>query len=335
MEEEKVENTGVHENKNEVLGANIKKHVYSLGVLISLILLCIVMTFLSPRFLSITNLMNVAGQAAINSIISIGMFLAIMTSGIDLSVGSVLALSTMFMGLFAKTYNMNPFLALLSCLAIGTFLGLLNGFMLTKLRLPHPFISTMGMKQMARALCLVVTATLPVYQFKKPIVFLGNANIGPMPVSFVLVAALYVIMFFFLTRTRTGRYIYAVGGNKEASRLSGINVDYILNLVYAMSGFFAALAGIVLVGRVDTAYPLAGVDYETDAIAAVIIGGASFFGGVGKIGNTIVGVLIIAVLRNGLNLLGVPSAWQTFAVGAVIIVAVYIDVLRQRVMKQK
>ena len=330
-----MENTGVHENKNEVLGANIKKHVYSLGVLISLILLCIVMTFLSPRFLSITNLMNVAGQAAINSIISIGMFLAIMTSGIDLSVGSVLALSTMFMGLFAKTYNMNPFLALLSCLAIGTFLGLLNGFMLTKLRLPHPFISTMGMKQMARALCLVVTATLPVYQFKKPIVFLGNANIGPMPVSFVLVAALYVIMFFFLTRTRTGRYIYAVGGNKEASRLSGINVDYILNLVYAMSGFFAALAGIVLVGRVDTAYPLAGVDYETDAIAAVIIGGASFFGGVGKIGNTIVGVLIIAVLRNGLNLLGVPSAWQTFAVGAVIIVAVYIEVLRQRVMKQK
>jgi len=330
-----VENTGVHENKNEVLGANIKKHVYSLGVLFSLVLLCIVMTILSPRFLSITNLMNVAGQAAINSIISIGMFLAIMTSGIDLSVGSVLALSTMFMGLFAKTYNMNPYLALLSCLAIGTFLGLLNGFMLTKLRLPHPFISTMGMKQMARALCLVVTATQPVYQFKKPIVFLGNANVGPMPVSFILVAALYVIMFFFLSRTRTGRYIYAVGGNKEASRLSGINVDYILNLVYAMSGFFAALAGIVLVGRVDTAYPLAGVDYETDAIAAVIIGGASFFGGVGKIGNTIVGVLIIAVLRNGLNLLGVPSAWQTFAVGAVIIVAVYIDVLRQRVMKQK
>ena len=330
-----MENTGVHENKNEVLGANIKKHVYSLGVLFSLVLLCIVMTILSPRFLSITNLMNVAGQAAINSIISIGMFLAIMTSGIDLSVGSVLALSTMFMGLFAKTYNMNPYLALLSCLAIGTFLGLLNGFMLTKLRLPHPFISTMGMKQMARALCLVVTATQPVYQFKKPIVFLGNANVGPMPVSFILVAALYVIMFFFLSRTRTGRYIYAVGGNKEASRLSGINVDYILNLVYAMSGFFAALAGIVLVGRVDTAYPLAGVDYETDAIAAVIIGGASFFGGVGKIGNTIVGVLIIAVLRNGLNLLGVPSAWQTFAVGAVIIVAVYIDVLRQRVMKQK
>ena len=330
-----MEATSLKGNKKEVLGEKIKKHVYSLGVVFSLILLCIVMTILTPRFLTVTNLMNVAGQAAINSIISIGMFLAIMTSGIDLSVGSVLALSTMFMGLFAKTFNVNPYLALLSCLAIGTMIGLFNGLLLTKLRLPHPFISTMGTKQMARALCLVVTGTQPVYQFKKPIVFLGNANIGPMPVSFLLVAALYVVMFIFLTRTRTGRHIYAVGGNKEASRLSGIRVDNILNLVYAMSGFFAALAGIVLVGRVDTAYPLAGMDYETDAIAAVIIGGASFFGGVGRIGNTIVGVLIIAVLRNGLNLIGVSSAWQTFSVGAVIIVAVYIDVLRQRVMKQK
>ena len=241
----------------------------------------------------------------------------------------------MFMGLLAKTFNMNPYLALLGCLAMGTLLGLFNGLLLTKMHLPHPFISTMGTKQMARALCLVITGTQPVYQFDKPIVFLGNAHIGPMPVSFVLVAVLYVLMFIFLTRTQTGRYIYAVGGNKAASRLSGINANGILNLVYAMSGFFAALAGIVMVGRVDTAFPLAVMDYETDAIAAVIIGGASFFGGVGKIGNTIVGVLLIAVLRNGLNLLSVSSAWQTFSVGAVIIIAVYVDVLRQRIMKQK
>jgi ribose transport system permease protein len=278
--------------------------------------------------------MNVAGQAAVNSILSIGMFLAILTSGIDLSVGSVLALSTMFMGLFAKNFNLNPYLALISCIGIGGLLGLLNGLMLTKLRLPHPFISTMGMKQMARGLALVVTGTLPVYGFKAPIVFLGNATIGRVPVSFVLVGVLYVIMYLFLSRTKTGRHIYAVGGNKEASRLSGINVDGILNLVYTLSGIMAALAGIVLVGRVDTAYPLAGADYETDAIAAVIIGGASFFGGVGKIGNTIVGVLLIAVLRNGLNLLGVPSAMQTFTIGAVIIIAVFIDVMRQKMGKR-
>jgi ribose transport system permease protein len=332
-----VENTGhgTQAQKSGLIIMNIKKHLYSLGVLFSLILLCIVLTILTDRFLTVSNLMNVAGQAAINSIISIGMFLAIMTSGIDLSVGSVLALSTMTMGFFVRNYNVNPFLALLICLAVGTLLGLCNGLMLTKLRLPHPFISTMGMRQMARALCLVVTGTQPIFGFDAPIVFLGSASIGRVPVSFILVAVLYVIMFIFLTRTRTGRHIYAVGGNREASRLSGINVDRTLNLVYAMSGFFAALAGIIVVGRVNTAFPLAGVDFETDAIAAVIIGGSSFFGGVGKIGNTIVGVLIIAVLRNGLNLLGVPSAWQTFTVGAVIILAVFIDVLRQRVMTQK
>ncbi|MDR1785876.1 MAG: ABC transporter permease [Spirochaetaceae bacterium] len=311
-----------------------KDYLNTFGVILSLLLLCAFLTIVSPRFLTVGNLMNVAGQAAVNSIVSIGLFLAILTSGIDLSVGSVLALSTMFMGLFAKKFNMNPYLALLSCLMIGALLGLFNGFLLTKLHLPHPFISTMGTKQMARGLCLVVTATQPVYGFKRPIVFLGNESIGPVPVSFVLVAVLYVIMYLFLNRTKTGRYIYAVGGNKEAARLSGINVDGILNLVYAMSGFMAALAGIVLVGRVDTAYPLAGQDYETDAIAAVIIGGASFFGGVGKIGNTIVGVLLIAVLRNGLNLLGVTSAWQTFSIGAVIIIAVFVDVLRQSMSKR-
>jgi ribose transport system permease protein len=313
---------------------SLKDYLNTFGVLLSLLLLCVILTIVSPQFLSVRNLMNVAGQAAVNSIISIGLFLAILTSGIDLSVGSVLALSTMCMGLFAKTFNMNPYLALLSCLAIGTLLGLINGLLLTKLHLPHPFISTMGTKQMARGLCLVVTATQPVYGFKAPIVFLGNASLGPVPVSFILVGILYGLMYLFLNRTNIGRYIYAVGGNKEAARLSGINVNGILNLVYAMSGFMAALAGIVLVGRVDTAYPLAGVDYETDAIAAVIIGGASFFGGVGKIGNTIVGVLLIAVLRNGLNLLGVTSAWQTFTIGAVIIIAVFIDVLRQDMGKR-
>jgi ribose transport system permease protein len=139
-------------------------------------------------------------------------------------------------------------------------------------------------------------------------------------------------MWLFLTRTSTGRYIYAVGGNKEAARLSGIDVNGVLNLVYVISGFTAALAGLVLAGRVNAVYPLAGLDYETDAIAAVIIGGASFFGGVGSIGNTIIGVLLISVLRNGLNLLNVDSAYQTFVIGAVIVIAVAIDVLRQKVL---
>jgi ribose transport system permease protein len=313
----------------------LKENLYSFGIVLSLVLLCIILTILSPRFLTLDNLMNVASQASVNAIVSIGLFLAILTSGIDLSVGSILALSTMCMGIFAVRLNVNPVVAMILCLGFGSLIGLLNGLMLTKMRLPHPFISTMGTKQMARGIALAITAAQPISGFKPSINFLGSGRIGPVPVSLFLVAILYVLMYLFLTRTSTGRYIYAVGGNKEASRLSGINVNGILNLVYTISGFMAALAGIVLVGRVDSAYPLAGTDYETDAIAAVIIGGASFFGGIGKIGNTIVGVLIIAVLRNGLNLLSVNSALQTFTIGAVIIIAVFIDVLRQQVMKKK
>ena len=310
-----------------------KKNMYSLGVLISLLLLSLIMAILSRRFLTIDNLTNVASQAAVSAIISIGMFLAILTSGIDLSVGSVLALSTMVMGVVCVNHGVNPYLSMLICLAMGAFLGFLNGIMLTKMSLPHPFISTMGMKMMARGAALVVTAAAPISLFPEPVQFLGNNYLGPLPISLFLVAVLYVCMYLFLTRTATGRYIYAVGGNKEASRLSGIRVNRILNLVYILSGTTAALAGIVLVGRVNAAYPLAGQDYDSDAIAAVIIGGASFFGGVGTIGNTIIGVLIIAVLRNGLNLLNVDSNYQTFAIGAVIVVAVYVDVLRQRVLK--
>ena len=306
--------------------------LYNLGVLLSLVLLIIIMSILSPRFLTISNLSNVASQASVSAIVSVGMFLAILTSGIDLSVGSVLALSTMVMGIVSVKLNVNPYLSILICLGTGALLGLINGLLLTKLHLPHPFISTLGMQKMARGIALVITAASPISMFPAPIQFLGNNYIGRLPISIVLVVMLYICVHLFLTRTATGRYIYAVGGNKEASRLSGIKVDSVLNLVYMMSGFTAALAGIVLVRRVNAAYPLAGLDYETDAIAAVIIGGASFFGGIGSIGNTIVGVLIIAVLRNGLNLLNVDSNYQTFAIGAVIIIAVAIDVLRQRVM---
>jgi len=313
--------------------AAMTERLYQLGVLLSLFVLCGVMALLSPRFLALDNLMNVAAQAAVSAIVSIGMFLAILTAGIDLSVGSILALSTMMMGVFCVNLGFDPYTSMVVCLGSGAFLGFLNGIMLTKLRLPHPFISTLGMQKMARGIALVVTAAAPVSMFPEPVQFLGSESIGPVPVSIILVAILYIFMFWFLTRTTIGRHIYAVGGNKEAARLSGISVDGVLNLVYTISGFTAALAGLVLAGRVNAVYPLAGLDYETDAIAAVIIGGASFFGGIGSIGNTIVGVLLIAVLRNGLNLLNVDSAYQTFAIGAVIIVAVTIDVIRQKVLK--
>ncbi|MGB9840927.1 ABC transporter permease [Thermovenabulum sp.] len=309
---------------------NIKNILSSAGALAGLILLCIVLSILSPYFLRIENIMNIARQSAINSLIAVGMLLAILTGGIDLSVGSVLALSTVIMAILVKNYNFNPIIGIIVCLGIGAFLGFLNGIMLTKLHLPHPFISTLGMMNIARGLALIITKATPISGFPKSIQYFGAAFIGMIPVSFILVIVVYIIYHIFLTKTPTGRYIYAVGGNPEAARLSGINVEKILIIVYTLSGLMASLGGVVLVGRVNAAYPLAGLSYELDAIAAVIIGGASFMGGIGTVWGTLIGAMIMAVLRNGLNLLGVSAEWQTVAIGAVIIGAVYIDVLRRR-----
>jgi ribose transport system permease protein len=257
------------------------------------------------------------------------MLLTILTAGIDLSVGSVLALSICAMGISLKA-GVNPLLAMGICLATGLAFGFLNGIMRTKLHLPHPFISTMGSKGIARGLALIITAASPISGFPKSVQFIGAEYIGPVPVSFILVIVVFVVFHIFLNRTAQGRYIYAVGGNTEAARLSGINVDKTLILVYSLCGLMAAVAGVALAGRVNSAGPLAGLDYETDAIAACIIGGASFFGGAGTVWGTLIGAMIMAVLRNGLNLLGVAPDYQILAIGLVIIAAVYIDVLRLR-----
>lgn len=308
----------------------MKKIFSSMGIYIALIVLGIILSLLSPDFLRIENLMNIARQSAINSLIALGMLLAILTAGIDLSVGSVLALSTVLSAIMIKNFKIYPFLGMLIGLGIGAFLGFLNGLMLTKLRLPHPFIATLGMMNIARGLALIVTRATPISGFPYVVQFLGAESIGFIPVSFILVIFVYIIYHIFLTRTPTGRYIYAVGGNIEAARLSGINVDRILLIVYTLCGLMASLGGLVLMGRVNAAYPLAGLGYELDAIAAVIIGGASFMGGIGNVWGTLGGAMIIATIRNGLNLLGVSAEWQTVIIGSVIIGAVYMDVLRRR-----
>ncbi|TYT22753.1 ABC transporter permease [Dictyoglomus thermophilum] len=310
---------------------SIKKIFSVMGIYVALIVLGMILSVLTPDFFTIYNLMNIARQSAINSLIAVGMLLAILTGGIDLSVGSVLALSTVLSAILIKNYSVNPLLGMLTCLLGGMFLGFLNGFMLTKLRLPHPFISTLGMMNIARGLALIVTRATPVSGFPYVVQFLGAESIGVVPVSFILVLIVYIIYHVFLTRTPTGRYIYAVGGNVEAARLSGINVDKTLIIVYTLSGLMSALAGLVLMGRVNAAYPLAGLGYELDAIAAVIIGGASFMGGIGNVWGTLGGAIIIATIRNGLNLLGVSAEWQTVIIGSVIIGAVYMDVLRRRI----
>ncbi|EDS78407.1 ribose transport system permease protein RbsC [Clostridium botulinum C str. Eklund] len=311
---------------------SVKQIIGKFGPLLGLILLCIVLAIASPMFLTFKNLMNIARQSAINSIIASGMLLAILTAGIDLSVGSILALSTCIMGVAIKA-GLNPFLGILLCIGSGAALGLINGLLLTKLHLPHPFISTLGMKNVARGLALIITAASPISGFSKSVTFLGGEFLGPIPISFILVIIVFIGYHIFLNKTAQGRHIYSVGSNPEAARLSGVNVSRTLVLVYTLCGTMAGLAGLVLVGRVDAAVPLAGLDFDLDAIAACIIGGASFMGGSGTIWGTLIGAMIISVLRNGLNLLGVSSDLQTVAIGLVIIGAVYVDVLRRRAEK--
>jgi len=309
---------------------NFRSALSQAGSLAGLIVLFIFLALASPHFLEVKNLMNIARQSAINSLVSVGMLMAILSAGIDLSVGSVLALSTVVTGILVVKLGINPIIGVIIGLGVGAILGMINGLMLTKLHLPHPFISTLGMSNIARGLALILTNASPISGFPPGIQYLGSAFVGPVPVSFILVIIVYIMFHIFLTRTPTGRYIYAVGGNKEAARLSGINVDKTLIIVYTLSGLMAAMAGLILTGRVNAAYPLAGLGYDQDAIAAVIIGGASFMGGVGTVWGTLIGAMIMAVLRNGLNLLGVSAEWQTVAIGAVIIGAVYVDVIRRR-----
>ena len=306
----------------------VKNQALKFGAMLGLLLLCIIFAVASPNFLQVKNIMNVLGQASVNCLLSMGMLLTILPGGFDLSVGSILALSSMFMAICINVWHINPLVSMLLCVAAGAFLGLLNGLMLTKLHLPHPFISTLGMQNIARGLALIVTGAAPITGFPKSVQFLGGGMIGVVPVSIILVAVVAFLFSIFLKRTPIGKHIYAIGGNQEAAKLSGININKTLLWVYILCGLMAAVGGIVQVGRVDSAFPLAGQNYELNAIAAVIIGGASMIGGSGSISGTLIGAMIIAVLNNGLNLLGVSTYAQTIAIGLVIIVAVYVDVVR-------
>src|SRR5450755_947853 len=297
--------------------------------LLGLAVMCIALSIASEHFLTVDNLINVFRQSAVNALLGLGQLAVIITAGIDLSVGSILGFCCVLAALMLKA-GVSPWLALPAALAAGTLLGLINGLLLTKLRLPHPFIPTLGMMNVARGLALVMSGGFAISELPASFRFWGAGTIAYIPVPILVVIFFCVLFHLLLTRTTPGRDIFAIGGNKQAALLSGIPVNLRLNTVYAASGFMSAVAGIVLAGRMNSGFPLAGVGAGLDAIAAVIIGGASFFGGVGTVSGTLVGALIIGVLRNGLNLLDVSAYWQTVVIGAVIVVAVWVDVLRQR-----
>jgi ribose transport system permease protein len=294
-----------------------------IGTLLGLLLLCTILSILSPYFLTISNLLNIAQQTSVNAIIAAGMTFVIISGGIDLSVGSIVAFSGVVMAAVLHREAPIP-VALGVGLAVGAGCGVVNGLLVTLGRLP-PFIATLGMMSVARGAALVYTGGRPVSGFSEEFRIIATGELAFVPLPVVIMIGVYFLAHLVLTRTKFGRYVYAVGGNEEATKLSGVAVRLHKTVVYAFAGLLSGLAAVILTARLNSAQPIAGIMYELDAIAAAVIGGTSLMGGEGKLGGTVLGALIMGVLRNGLNLLGVSSFLQQIVIGSVIIVAVLVD----------
>ncbi|MEV5429774.1 substrate-binding domain-containing protein [Streptomyces sp. NPDC052701] len=298
------------------------------GALTALIVLVVALSALSGDFLTADNLLNVGVQAAVTAILAFGVTFVIVSAGIDLSVGSVAALSATVLAWSATSQGVPVALAVLLAVATGIVCGLVNGFLVAYGKLP-PFIATLAMLSVARGLSLVISQGSPI-ALPDPVSRLGDTLGGWLPVPVLVMVVMGLLTAFVLGRTYLGRSMYAIGGNEEAARLSGLRVRKQKLAVYALSGLFAAAAGVVLAARLSSAQPQAAQGYELDAIAAVVIGGASLAGGTGKASGTLIGALILAVLRNGLNLLSVSAFWQQVVIGVVIALAVLLDTVRRK-----
>lgn len=299
------------------------------GMLPVLILICIAFELMSGRFMSWSNLSIVAQQAAINTVLAAGMTFVILTGGIDLSVGSILAAAAMVAVIASKIPDWG-LLGIPAALAAGLVFGLLNGALIAFMRLP-PFIVTLGSLTAVRGVGRLLGEDTTVFNPELPFAFIGNGTLFGVPWLVIIAFAVVVVSWVILRRTVLGTRIYAVGGNPDAARLAGIKVWQILLFVYAMSGLLAGLGGVMSAARLYAANGLQlGMSYELDAIAAVILGGTSFTGGIGSIWGTLIGALIIAILSNGLILVGVSDIWQYIIKGLVIIVAVALDRYRLR-----
>lgn len=306
----------------------LRRFLLENGALTALALLVVVMSLLSGDFLTAQNLLNVGVQAAVIAVLAFGVTFVIIAGGIDLSVGSVAALSATVLAFLATVEGVPVWLALPLAAATGTVCGLVNGALIAYGKLP-PFIATLAMLSVGRGLSLVISEGSPI-ALPDSVSRLGESLGGWLPVPVVIMVVMGLITAVILRRTFTGRAMYAIGGNEEAARLSGIRVKRQKLGIYALSGLFAAVAGVILASRLASAQPQAAQGYELDAIAAVVIGGASLAGGVGTAFGTLIGALILAVLRNGLNLLSVSAFWQQVVIGVVIALAVLFDTLRRR-----
>jgi ribose transport system permease protein len=304
---------------------NMKQLFQKYGPLLALLLIVVVVTILEPSFMTTTNVLNVLRQVSISALIAFGMTFVILTGGIDLSVGATLALTGAIAASMLAS-GMDPVFVMLVTLCLGAVLGMVNGVIIAKGKVA-PFIATLATMTIYRGLTLVYTDGSPISGLGDSITFqmIGKGYFFGIPVPVVTMILTFFALWFILHKTTFGRRVYAVGGNEKASRLSGINTDRIKIAIYSLTGMLAALSALILTSRLNSAQPTAGTSYELDAIAAVVLGGTSLTGGKGWIFGTLVGALIIGVLNNGLNLIGVSSFFQQVVKGAVILIAVLID----------
>lgn len=300
-----------------------KSFLEKYGIVLVLVIICVILSVLSPVFLTIPNLTNVIRQISINGLLAIGMTFIILTGGIDLSVGSQVALTGALVAGFL-TAGWPIALAIVAGLLIGCLLGFVNGFIVAKGGIP-PFIVTLGMLTAARGLTLIYTGGRPIYNLGASFRFFGAGYVLGIPVPVIILAIILFIAYLVSRYTIFGREVYAIGGNPEAAVYSGINKDKRLIQVYTLMGLLSAVTGIVLTSRLGSADPTAGNGFELDAIAAVVIGGTSMFGGEGSVVGTLVGALIIGVINNGLNLLSVSSYYQQVVKGVIVVGAVLMD----------
>ena len=303
----------------------------------ALIVLLVVFSIASPNFLQFDNIVGILLATAVNGVLALGVTFVIVTGGIDLSIGTVMTLSAVMTGMFITNWHWPLLPGILGGILTGTLAGAANGVVIAKLKVP-PFIATLGMLNVAKGLALVTSHLRPIYFNDTPAfneLAMGSA-LGALvpgldiPNLILVLFAAAVLASLVLTRTVLGRYTFALGSNEEATRLSGVQVDRWKVAVYALCGLFSGLAGVLIAARLNTAQPSLGMGYELDAIAAAVIGGTSLSGGEGTILGTVIGAFIISTLTNGLRILSVPQEWQTVVTGAIVILAVYLDIIRRR-----
>ena len=301
----------------------------NIGILVAFLLMVGFLCIYSPSFRTLENIINVLRHISTNTNLAIGVMLAIIISGIDLTSGAIVALSGCVTTKMIAEGGLPIWFAILCGCLVGAVAGLANGSIIAYTGMP-PFVVTLAMMNICRGAAYLVANGKPIRVPNSDFEIMGTGYLGPIPYPVIYTIIFLIITFLVLSQTRLGRHIYAVGGNREAARFSGITPAYIELLVYTYSGLLAAFAGVVLAARMASGQPAVGMGYETDAIAAAVLGGASMSGGVGTVGGLVIGALVIGVLSNGLNLIGVNSFWQYVAKGVVILIAVYMDIYRKR-----